>query len=99
MATTMANPLLQGSKSLVVKDNKLINAHYSMSVLEMRLFLAMVVQVHKDDRDFKTYKVRVRDLMDAGGGMSENIYHRPTYQAIHAGTSGRRRFCQDRLCE
>ena len=72
----MANPLLQGSKSLVVKDNKLINAHYSMSVLEMRLFLAMVVQVHKDDRDFKTYKVRVRDLMDAGGGMSENIYHR-----------------------
>lgn len=72
----MSIPILQGSKSLVVKDNKLINAHYSMSVLEMRLFLAMVVQVHKDDKDFKTYKVRVRELMDAGGGMSENIYHR-----------------------
>lgn len=72
----MSIPILQGSKSLVVKDNKLINAHYSMSVLEMRLFLAMVVQVQKDDKDFKTYKVRVRELMDAGGGMSENIYHR-----------------------
>lgn len=71
----MANqPPNLSERALVVKDNRLINAHYSMSVMEMRLFLAMVVQVKKSDKEFSTYRVRVRDLLDASESKSENLY-------------------------
>lgn len=62
------------SHSLVVKSNQLINARYSLSVAEIRLFLMMVAQVEKDDQDFKPYKIRIQDYAKAVGTQSKSHY-------------------------
>ena len=55
------------SHALVVKSNQLINARYSLTVAEIRLFLMMVAQVEKDDMDFKPYRIRIQDYAKGGG--------------------------------
>ncbi|MEM7659948.1 MAG: replication initiation protein [Bacteroidota bacterium] len=64
------------SNSLIVKDNKLINARYSLSVAEMRLFLMMVAQVRRDDVDFKTYRIKISDFIDKLETQSKSVYDR-----------------------
>ena len=64
--------------SLIVKSNDLINSRYSLSVSEMRLILLMVAQVTKDDEDFKTYRVQIKDFIESSGKKknSQNLYSR-----------------------
>lgn len=62
------------SHALVVKSNQLINARYSLTVAEIRLFLMMVAQVEKDDYDFKPYKIRIQDYAKAVGTQSKSHY-------------------------
>ncbi|MEM7371434.1 MAG: replication initiation protein [Bacteroidota bacterium] len=62
------------SHSLVVKSNQLINARYSLTVAEIRLFLMMVAQVEKDDQDFKPYRIRIQDYAKAVGTQSKSHY-------------------------
>lgn len=62
------------SHSLVVKSNQLINARYSLTVAEIRLFLMMVAQVEKDDHDFKPYRIRIQDYAKAVGTQSKSHY-------------------------
>ncbi|UZS00123.1 replication initiation protein [Chondrinema litorale] len=64
--------------SLIVKSNDLINSRYSLSVSEMRLILLMVSQVSKDDEDFKTYRVQIKDFIESTGKKknSQNLYSR-----------------------
>ncbi|MEO1448980.1 MAG: replication initiation protein [Bacteroidota bacterium] len=62
------------SSSLVVKSNQLINARYSLTVAEIRLFLMMVAQVEKDDHDFKPYRIRIQDYAKAVGTQSKSHY-------------------------
>ncbi len=64
--------------SLIVKSNDLINSRYSLSVSEMRLILLMVSQVSKDDEDFKTYRVQIKDFIESSGKKknSQNLYSR-----------------------
>ncbi|MEL6256838.1 MAG: replication initiation protein [Bacteroidota bacterium] len=62
------------SHALVVKSNQLINARYSLTVAEIRLFLMMVAQVEKDDMDFKPYRIRIQDYAKAVGTQSKSHY-------------------------
>lgn len=62
------------SHALVVKSNQLINARYSLTVAEIRLFLMMVAQVEKDDYDFKPYRIRIQDYAKAVGTSSKSHY-------------------------
>ena len=72
----MNKPTKPAGGSLIVKDNKLINARYSLTVAEMRLFLSMVAQVRRDDKDFKTYRIKISDFVDTLGTSSKSIYER-----------------------
>jgi plasmid replication initiation protein len=72
MSTNKKTP----SDSLIVKDNKLINARYSLSVAEMRLFLMMVAQVRREDVDFKTYRIKISDFIDKLETQSKSVYDR-----------------------
>jgi plasmid replication initiation protein len=65
---------LQKSKSsknkgiaLVKKSNQLIEARYSFSVWEMRFFLSVIAQIHRDDDDFRVYRVWFRDIVKMFG--------------------------------
>lgn len=62
------------SHSLVVKSNQLINARYSLSLFEVRLFLMMVAQVERDDHDFKPYRIHIKDYAKAVGTNSKSHY-------------------------
>lgn len=60
--------------SLVVKSNDLVNARYDLTVFEMRLILIMISQIDRDDEDFKTYRIRVQDIVDGVGTQSKASY-------------------------
>ena len=70
----MQAPSPTPSHALVVKSNQLINARYSLTVAEIRLFLMMVAQVEKDDQDFKPYRIRIQDYAKAVGTQSKSHY-------------------------
>lgn len=70
----MQAPSPTPSHALVVKSNQLINARYSLTVAEIRLFLMMVAQVEKDDHDFKPYRIRIQDYAKAVGTQSKSHY-------------------------
>lgn len=49
----------------VVEHNDFINARYDFPVIVHRLFVAGLLLIDKDDEDLKTYRIPVRDLLDA----------------------------------
>ncbi len=60
--------------SLVVKSNQLINSRYNLSITEMRLFLMMIAQVERDDSDFKSYRIKIKDFAEAVGSSFKDYY-------------------------
>lgn len=60
--------------SLVVKGNQLINSRYTLSLAEMRIFLLILVQIGKNDQEFKRYRIRIRDYAEAIGSRSKSIH-------------------------
>lgn len=61
---------------LIVKGNKLINARYRFNVSEMRMFLAMITQITREDTDFKTYRIQIADFLESIGTSSNSVYER-----------------------
>ena len=59
---------------LVVKSNHLINASYQLTIPEMRLFLLMVAQIEPVDKDFKTYRVNIKDIAEQSGVQHKDLY-------------------------
>ena len=55
-------------KALVVKDNKLIEAHYKLTKLEQHIVLAMVSKIKKNDVEFKRYMMSIKDFFGADYG-------------------------------
>jgi plasmid replication initiation protein len=53
--------------ALVKKSNQLIEARYNFTVWEMRFFLSVIAQIHRDDDDFKVYRVWFRDIVKTFG--------------------------------
>jgi plasmid replication initiation protein len=49
--------------ALIKKANNLIEARYKFDIWETRLFLSVLAQIHKDDADFKTYRIQYKDVI------------------------------------
>jgi plasmid replication initiation protein len=47
---------------IVAQHNDLIRAQYDMSLLEMRLFIAMLARINRGDKEFSTYRIPVSEL-------------------------------------
>src|SRR5438105_3584678 len=62
-------------KSLVVRRNELIHAHYRMNPQEQRLLLWLIAQVKREDTDVTIYRIGVKQLAEfIGIEGSKNIY-------------------------
>ena len=61
---------------LVTQSNHLVEAKYYLSLSEQRLILMLASMVEPDDKDFKTYSIKVSDFKGLIGLKSKNIYGR-----------------------
>lgn len=64
------------STDLVVKGNSLVEARYKLTIWESRVFAKMVTMIHKDDKEFTTYEIGIRDLMIFFETTSNNDFER-----------------------
>ena len=73
--------------SLLIQDNALINARYSLSLYEIRIVFYMIAEISPEDQDFKTYTMPVKDFIRELGGTKEDFYTRS--KSIIRGLMGR----------
>lgn len=64
----------KNKNSYVVQANRLIEARYSLTVLEQRLVLAMISMISHNDEDFKEYRLNLNDLVAILNVDKRNIY-------------------------
>ncbi|MCI5191488.1 MAG: RepB family plasmid replication initiator protein, partial [Candidatus Electrothrix sp. AS4_5] len=50
--------------SLAVQSNRLIEASYTLTVIEQKIILAMVSMIHPDDAEFCRYEMNLKNLTD-----------------------------------
>ena len=50
---------IQKKQEIVVQSNKLIEAHYRLTLQEKRLILWLIKEIDRDDIDFKKYKLQI----------------------------------------
>lgn len=60
--------------ALIKKSNDLIEARYKFDIWESRFFLSVLAQIHKDDEDFKVYRIKLRDVKQNFGINSNQAY-------------------------
>lgn len=60
--------------SLVVKSNKLIEARFSLGVIEQKVVLAFIAMVNSSDANFQEYEMDVRSICSIMGVKGENYY-------------------------
>jgi len=61
-------------KKLVVQSKQLIEGRYNFTLWELRLYLAMVEMIKKDDTDFRDYRIYFKDLIKEYGSKSKDEY-------------------------
>lgn len=67
---------LDGNK-LVVKENRLINAHYDLTLQEKRLILWLISEIGPNDKEFHECRVSVAELANfIGMETPGNLYSR-----------------------
>jgi plasmid replication initiation protein len=59
---------------LVAKDNNLVEARYRLSIQEQKIIAVMVSDIKPDDKDFKTYKYKIKDFAEWIGAKGQNYY-------------------------
>ena len=59
---------------LTVQSNELIHARYEMTALQKKILLMLISKIQPDDIDFKPYKIRARDFLEAADLKSTQIY-------------------------
>lgn len=59
---------------LVVQSNRLIEAHYRLSLQEQRIIKWMVAQIHQDDEDFKDYTLTVKEFSELANIEKDGAY-------------------------
>ena len=64
------------NSSLVKQSNALINASYQVSLAEKRIILYMLTKIHKDDEDFKPYRMNIKEFLAEIGTDTKNLYER-----------------------
>lgn len=58
----------------ITRHNDLIETKMNLSTMQLRIFLGTVVQIKKDDVDFKPYQIIVKDLLKECGITSQSWY-------------------------
>lgn len=61
-------------KTLVVQSNRLIEAKYRLSVEEQKIIKILISQIQRDDKDFRDYEFRIKDLAEILGMGHKDIY-------------------------
>lgn len=62
-----AQPEPEPISKLVVQRNDLINARFALTTLEMRLFMAMLARVNRDDTEFHELSIPVTEVVALSG--------------------------------
>lgn len=62
------------SITLIKKSNDLIEARYMFDIWETRFFLSVLSQIHRDDTEFKVYRIRYKDVIKTFGLKSNSSY-------------------------
>jgi Protein involved in initiation of plasmid replication len=60
---------------MIVKANTLVQAKMPLSRMEHRIVGALISQLDKDDEEFGHQKIWIKDLMEASGISSQNLYN------------------------
>src|SRR4051812_41662999 len=58
----------------VNQSNSLINMAQDLNVTERRIIYTIIALVQPDDKDFKTYAIRIKDIADLIGYKGNSIY-------------------------
>ena len=61
-------------QEIVVQSNKLIEAHYRLTLQEKRLVLWLISLIHREDIDFKKYQLKIIDFAEMMGLNSKTQY-------------------------
>lgn len=68
MQVSLFDPLKPDTVSkLVVQRNDLVNARFALTTLEMRLFMAMLSRIHRDDTEFSEMHIPVTEVVALSG--------------------------------
>jgi plasmid replication initiation protein len=62
------------SITLIKKANDLIEARYMFDIWETRFFLSVLSQIHRDDSEFKVYRIKYKDVVKTFGLKSNSSY-------------------------
>ena len=66
-ATLFSQPKPETVSKLVVQRNDLVNARFALTTLEMRLFMAMLSRIHRDDTEFSEMHIPVTEVIALSG--------------------------------
>lgn len=70
-ATTI---IKQHNSPLAIQSNALIHARYEMTALQKKILLMLISKIQHDDTDFKPYRIRAKDFLEAADLKSTQIY-------------------------
>lgn len=59
---------------LIKKANDLIESRYKFDIWETRFFLSVLAQIRREDKEFKAYRIRYRDVIKTFGLKSGDSY-------------------------
>lgn len=59
---------------VVTKSNQLVQANYKLSVIEQKIVLFLVSKIRKDDEDFKTYTLSIKEFNELLGNKGTPKY-------------------------
>lgn len=62
------------SNPLAIQSNELIHARYEMTSLQKKVLLMLISKIQPEDIDFKPYRIRARDFLEAADLKSTQIY-------------------------
>lgn len=71
---TLEEPVLEVKPGLIVKANSLVEASYSLNVIEHKMIRYVASLIKRDDQDFKTYTISVKEFAKAIGVNHQGIY-------------------------
>ncbi|WP_210522107.1 replication initiation protein [Hymenobacter terricola] len=66
-ATLFDNAKPEPVNKLVVQRNDLVNARFALTTLEMRLFMAMLSRIHREDTEFREMRIPVTEVVALSG--------------------------------
>lgn len=61
-------------RSLVRKSNYLIEASYKLSAIEQKIILILASMIKKDDREFKSYSLKIQNILEVLDLQTNNDY-------------------------